>query len=285
LRLLDPPYYFNEKAQVWLNTSGGVSDAVCLLLAGGVISVATVERAIEVCARRLAPPWMQRAIVYRLCADGELDAAMRAADSEIFGDEGWVGWRAVGDCLAREGEAAKFLKLWPKYKAVHRRDAIDDMRRALVDGVSRKQGWRAAVELTHDKRMNAKSHLNSLIYVALVPVAEGGDVRAMDRLLEVEELPGLDDLARLQLLIDSMEASYPKVGEPGRDADHPDLAWVLERIVAIDPKVSKEQLRRRDWLLVDLWSVIGDPATLKKVRGAIRAPMWKRELAGLKEIG
>ena len=56
---------------------------------------------------------------------------------------------------------------------------------------------------------------------------------------------------------------------------------VLGRIIAIDPRATKLQGQRRDWLLMDCWSLIGDPATLKRVRAAIRAPMYRRELSVL----
>lgn len=283
IRLYEAAGYFTNEVRNWLYGADlQVSDPICLLLAGGLVSVEIVRQAIEVCADLLAPSWMQRAIVYRLCAKGQLDAAMQAADSEVFGEEKWVGWRAVGDYLAHEGDAAAFLKLWPKYKAVHQRHIIDGMRRDLIEAVSHRYGWREAVELSRDKRMSPKSHLNGLAYVALRPVAETGDVKALDRLLSTEELPGLDELARLQLLIDAMQASYPKADESGSDADHPDLSWVLPRIEAIDPSVSKERSRRRDWLLCDLWPVIADPATLKRVRSAVRAPLYRKELRELK---
>lgn len=282
-RLLESPAYFSDMARNWLN--GGdldVSDPVCVLLAGGIISVETVEQAIKVCTDHLSPKFMQRAIVYRLCAEGKLDDAIKAADSEIFGDEKWTGWRAVGDYLARNGDDTMFFKLWAKYKATLRRDYIDRMRIDLIDAISRRRGWREAVEVAHDKRMNPKSHENGLIYVALRPLTETCDAKTMDKLLNTENLPDLDEPARLQLLIDAMLASYPKSGEPGYDADHPDLVWVLPRIVAIDPTISKEMSRRRDSLLVDMWSVIGNSATLKQVRSAIRTPMFKRELMQLK---
>ncbi|MDP9916910.1 hypothetical protein J2W24_002559 [Variovorax boronicumulans] len=264
------------------HTDFNVGDAVCMLLAGGLIPVATAQRAIEVSASDLAPCFLQRAIVYRLLADGNLPGATQAAASPHFGDAQWVGWRAIGEHHAAHADARAFLTLWPNYASRHERHWMDTLRRQLVKAVSRRHGWRDALALTRDKRIGTKGHVHGMAFIALQPLAKETAVRELDHLLATapelaEPDTSLDALARLQLLVDAMRASTPHAPAD----DPPALDAVLARIIAVDATVSKEQSRRRDWLLMDCWPLIGDAATLKRVRAAIRAPSNKRELAKL----
>lgn len=258
-----------------------VSDAVCVLLAGGLIPVATARRAIDVTGSDLAPRFLQRAIVYRLLAEGDLPGAMQEAASPHFNDEQWVGWRAIGEHHAAQADAAAFLALWPQYESRRERHWMDDMRRQLVKAVSRAHGWRHALALTRDKRIGTQGHVHGMAFVALQPLAQETPVTELDHLLatapELAELGALDALARLQLLVDAMRAGAPRAPLN----DHPALDAVLTRIIAIDPTASREQSRHRDWLLTSCWPLIGDTATLKRVRAAIRALSYKRELATL----
>jgi hypothetical protein len=254
-----------------------VSDMICVLLAGGLIPVDTARKAAESSAYELAPRFLQRAIVYRHLADGDLAAANAACDSPVWGDEAWVGWRAVGEYFAGRADAQSFLALWPRYRARQERDWMDDMRRSLVVAVSRARGWREAAALTRDKHIGNKGHIHGMLYVALTPLAESGDTGTLRRLFDEPALAGLSELARLQLLVDAMCAAMP---EPAR-TDHPELDEVFARIVAIDPTVSKQQSRQRDWLLLGCWPLVGEPATLKRLRAAIRAPLYRREISGL----
>ncbi|SFP22960.1 hypothetical protein SAMN05443579_109309 [Variovorax sp. PDC80] len=258
-----------------------VSDAVCMLLAGGLIPVATAERAARASASHLTPGFLQRAIVYRLLADEDLSAASQAATSPNLGTEPWVGWRAIGEHHAARADAPAFLALWPKYESRQQRNWMDDMRRQLVKAVSRVHGWRDALALTRDKRIGTKAHVNGMAFIALQSLATKTAVSELDTLLttepELASLDTLDAMARLHLLVDAMRASAPRA--PAEDP--PYLDAVLSRIIDIDPKISKEQSRRRDWLLMECWPLIGHPATLKRVRAAIRAPSYKRELSAL----
>lgn len=258
-----------------------VSDTVCILLAGGLISVATAQRVISASASDLARGFLQRAIVYRLLADGDLPAAMEAAASANFDQEQWVGWRAIGEYHAARADAAAFFSLWPKYESRRERDWMDNMRRQLVGAVSRTHGWRDGLALTCEKRIGAKGHIHGMAYVALRPLANQATVAELDHLLttapELVQLAALNDLARLQLLVDAMRASTPQAPEE----DSPALDAVLSRIIAVDPTASKQQSQHRDWLLMDCWPLIGNAATLKRVRGAIRAPLYKRALSML----
>lgn len=282
-RLYESAERFSESAPRVLRATHAfnVSDVVCLLIAGALISVDTAQRAIAACTLRLAPRFMQRALVYRLLADADVAGAARAADSPVFGEEAWVGWRAIGDHHAAQADAPAFLALWPRYGARFQRSGIDDMRRQLVEAVSRVHGWRDALALTRHKHIGNGAHVHGMAYVALRPLAEHTPVEELDALLhsapELATCDALDELGRLNLLVDALRASTPR--RPGQDP--PMLNDVLGRIIAIDPRATKLQGQRRDWLLMDCWSLIGDPATLKRVRAAIRAPMYRRELSVL----
>jgi len=282
-RLYESAARFSVRAPYDVDSRFGfnVSDAICMLLAGGLIPVATAQRAIRASASGLTPRFLQRAIVYRLLADGDLPAAIEAAASPNFDQEQWVGWRAIGEYHAARADALAFLSLWPKYESRQKRDWIDDMRRQLVDTVSRTHNWRDALALTRDKRIGAKGHIHGMAYVALRPLAKQATVPELDHLLatapELARLEALGALARLQLLVDAMRASTPRTPAD----DPPNLDAVLTRIIAVDPTASKQQSQHRDWLLMDCWPLIGNAATLKRVRAAIRAPVYKRELSAL----
>jgi hypothetical protein len=95
-----------------------------------------------------------------------------------------------------------------------------------------------------------------------------------------EDHPHLSDLsefAKIQLLLDALCAKTPCPPQ----ADPTELDEIIARIIAIDPTVSKQQSRSRDFLLLECWPLIGEEATLKRVRAAVRAPIYKRELKGL----
>jgi len=282
-RLYEPAARFSVRAPYDVNSHLGfnVSDAICILLAGGLIPVATAQRAIRASASKLVQGFLQRATVYRLLADGDLSAAMEAAASPNFDQEQWVGWRAIGEYHAARADAFAFLSLWPKYEARQEREWVDNMRRQLVDAVSRTYGWRDALALTRDKRIGVKGHVHGMAYVALRPLTEKTTVSEVNQLLgtasELVQFDALNDLARLKLLVDALRASTPRAPAD----DPPGLDAVLSRIIAVDPTASKQQSQRRDWLLMDCWPLIGNAATLKRVRAAIRAPLYKRELSML----
>lgn len=282
-RLYEPAGRFSVRAPHDADSRLGfnVSDAICILLAGGLISVATAQRVVCASASEQARSFLQRAIVYRLLADGDLLGAMEAAASPNFDQEQWVGWRAIGEYHAARADAPAFFSLWPKYESRQQRNWVENMRRQLVDAVSCTYGWRDALTLTRDKRIGVKGNIHGMAYVALRPLAKQATVPELDHLLatspELVQLDALSDLARLQLLVDAMRASTPRAPAD----DPPDLDAVLSRIIAVDPTSSKQQSQHRDWLLMDCWPLVGNAATLKRVRGAIRAPSYKRELSML----
>src|SRR5262245_30714124 len=277
-RLYDAAQPFTDRAQVALKRrppAAGfeVLDTICLLLSGGLIAVQTAEMVRGLLAGSGAA-FVHRAIVYRHLGDGDTDRAGLSADHPAMGEDTWVAWRAVGEHYAAGADAARFLAACLKYNARKVRDWIDRMRRTLVMAVSRTRGWREAVALTGDKRIGTGHKVD-----ALAPIAATGDTAELSRLFATEpDLAALGELTKLGLLIDAMLA------DPARplDDDHPQLAGLLARLIAVDPTVSKEQMRTRDWLLFSCWPVIGRPETLKAVRAAVRTPNLRRELAQLR---
>jgi hypothetical protein len=277
-RLLERAQKFSVAARNELvDVDSDVCDMICLLLAGGLIPVGTARQAAEASAYRLAPRFLQRAIVYRHLADGDVEAAKAACDDPVWSDDAWVGWRAVGEHFAAAADSKAFLALWPRYQAKQERAWVDDMRRSLVVAVSRAFGWREAAALTGDKRIGGRGHVHGMLYVALTPLTEAGCTGQLRRLFDEPDLADLGEFGRLQLLVDTLNAGMSKPAQ----TDHPELGEVLARIIAIDPAVSKEQSRLRDWLLLDCWPLIGEQATLKRLRAAIRAPAYRREVSRL----
>jgi hypothetical protein len=283
-RLYDAAQPFTERARVALRrcppeAGFRVLDTVCLLLAGGLIAVPAAQT-IRGSLTGDSAAFLHRAIVYRHLGDGDTDRACQAADDPVMEQRNWVTWRAVGEHHASAADAAHFLAIWPKYNARKERDWIDRMRRTLVLAVSRARGWREAVALTGDKRVGADHRAD-----ALAPIAATGDAAGLSRLLATEpELAALGELTKLRLLIDAMLADRATAADAATAAedDHPELAGVLARLIAVDPTESKEQMRTRDWLLVSCWPVIGRAETLATVRAAVRTPNLRRELAHLR---
>ena len=107
-----------------------------------------------------------------------------------------------------------------------------------------------------------------------------GDPLALRELIASEAvLSGVEPVDRMHLLILAIRASDR--GVVGQD--HELLPGVIDEIISLDPLESKQLSRTRDWLLVECWPAIEEQATLDRVRGAVRAPMWKRELKTLKQ--
>ncbi|MDR2007045.1 MAG: hypothetical protein LBP78_07380 [Acidaminococcales bacterium] len=281
-RLFEPAVRFSTAAALELSRPEGigldVSDMLCLLLAGGAVSVATAETAISGNAFRLSTKYLCRAGVYRLLVDGDEESAKAACDRPVMGCETWVNWRAVGEYYAMRADVKSFLSLWKKYSARQERFWMDTMRRALVEAVSKAQGWREAVKLTRRGEIGSKAHELGMIYVALSPVAATGDTAALRKLFETGECPAeLSEIAKLWLLLDVLSVTTPHPPQ----FDPPELGEIIARIVAVDPTVSKQQSRNRDLLLMECWPLIGGKTTLERVRAAIRAPVYKRELKRL----
>ena len=190
-----------------------------------------------------------------------------------------MGWRCIGEFFAERADAEEVFALWPKYEATRDRNGIDRIRATLLRETARCHGWRAAAELASHSRMGSKAGYSDRLKVALRHYAEQGDPLALRELIASEAvLSGVEPVDRMHLLILAIRASDR--GVVGQD--HELLPGVIDEIISLDPLESKQLSRTRDWLLVECWPAIEEQATLDRVRGAVRAPMWKRELKTLK---
>lgn len=255
------------------------TDLLALLHAGGLLSDEAFDQARGALPRNdLIQAWLQRTHVYRLLSQDAVQAAEEAAESERMGEDKWVAWRAIGEYYAGRGNAKEFLDRWSKYQTQKEKDWLNRMRRTLVEQVCRREGWEAAVALVKHKRISTASNAEVMMWAAMQPMTEAFDVPELNQLFRTrEEFADLDSIARLQLLIDAMTAHW----EYPAQHDHPQLAEILDQVIAIDHTVSKDQMRRRDYLLGSTWPAIGEKETLKRMRTAMRSPSQKREFNGL----
>lgn len=285
-RQRDRPYWFTRRVATTVRTArpGGVGnppllpDLGCLLLAGGLLEVADLERAAEG-SRESVAECFGRAIVYRHLADGDLEAATAAAAHPRLASMPEIGWRAIGDHHARRGDAAAFLALWTRYDTRTEKQWIQEARRTLVEQVSRHHGWRDGLAAAHRPRISTAGTRDELIRVALGPLAESVREPELVELLDsAPELAEVGALDRLDLRVRSVRAH----GEDrALHTDHPALRPLLDEVIAVDPTTSRNVMRVRDRMLVDLWPAVGTPPTLAELRRALRTPAWKRETAVL----
>ncbi len=190
-----------------------------------------------------------------------------------------MGWRCIGEFFAERADAEGVFALWPKYEAARDRNGIDRIRATLLRETARFHGWRAAAGLASHPRMGSKAGYSDRLKVALRDYAEQGDPLALRDLIASEAvLSAVEPVDRMHLLILAIRASDR--GIVGQD--HELLSGIIDEIVSLDPFASKQLSRTRDWLLVECWPAIEEQSTLDRVRGAVRAPMWKRELKTLK---
>lgn len=252
-----------------------------LLRVAGLVTDACMEQAIETTTDPSQPKFMQRARVYGFLAEDDVEAAKPAAESSHLHDSNWIAWRAIGEYHAERGNAAAFLTLWSTFDGRRQRERLDWMRQSLVEGVSRHHGWQEALNVAKHRRIATRKNSGLMLKTALEPLTETMTAKELEELIssasECEDLP---EIQRLLLLVEAMLA-HPCEDTP--DADHPELANILERIIAVDPTFSKEQSHLRDFTLSSTWPLIGEENTLKRMRSAIRSPTLRHEYMGLKK--
>lgn len=246
-----------------------LADAMCVLLAGGVLSLADVDRFASVAG---VPSWsgLPRQVVHHHLAARCLDDADAAAAA--MGDNAWRGYRDIALVLAERGDTDGVLGRWREVRPVKDRRSADRIRGALVRAVAERDGWRAALELTADARVGARFRPG-----AFGQFARAGRVGQLQELFAGEAAGILDEHAELSLLTHAIRVD----SEPFVLEDHPALAGVLDRIVAIDPTVDKATMRVRDNLLFTCWYGTGDEATLRRIRSSLRTPFLRHELSML----
>ncbi|MBB5830683.1 hypothetical protein [Brachybacterium aquaticum] len=255
-----------------------LGDLACVLLAGGLLEVTDLERAAELVGGHVAECF-GRAIVHRLAADGELEAAARAADHPRLARMPYIGWRALGDHHARRGETDAFLSHWSGYQTQKERRWIETARPLLVGAVARDRGWQDGLDVARRPRIATRGNRDELRLAALRPLAGATPEPELAALLRTEE--ELVDLPAADALALRVDAVLARAEDREKGADHPALRPLLEEITALDPTASKDLMRQRDALLLRLWPVIGTETTLQETRKAMRTPSLKREMTRL----
>lgn len=243
-----------------------LQDAVCALVAAGALTLAQAELLSAEGLVRGSSGLPRQVVLVHLAA-GRLEQADTAA--EAVGEYAWLAHRDVAAHLVDQVDVEGFLARWPRYAAGKDTRQMRTLRSSLVAAVAGRDGWRAGIELTNHRRFGAAYR-----GAAFRSLMQAGDV---DQLVELFAGPAADllgDHGELAAICRAIVAASP----PKPEQDHPALADVVDRLIAIDPSVSKAQMRLRDNLLWTLWSAIGERATLDRVRGAVRTPTIRREL-------
>jgi hypothetical protein len=241
-------------------------DAACWLVASRRLSVSDAH-AIIAAVPSMNASGLRRQIVLTHLFDGEVDLAREEA--ERIGEMAWAAYRDIGSHHASQGNVAAFFAEWRNYAAGKDRHQIDRMRRELVTSVARKDGWKAAVDLTGDKRVGPNHRID-----AFRPWAATGDIEGMLQAFTSGEAVGvLTELDELTVLVDALRV------DPHRtEREHPRLPGLLDRIIAVDVTKDKETMRRRDGLLLELYPAYEEQATLARARAAVRTPRFRNEL-------
>ncbi|OLF16275.1 hypothetical protein BU204_17955 [Actinophytocola xanthii] len=242
-------------------------DAACALLAVGALGDPDVERLVRFLP---AHTGVRRQQVLNRLAVGDLTGAGAAAD-RIADGLSWLGHRDVGAVLAARGDAEGFFAGWRRYAASQDRQGMAELKQHLVAGVAHRDGWRAALAVTRDRRIGP-----ALARFAFQPFL-AGDVEGLRHLLAGDAAGILTETDELSLLAGAVRAASGHNPEH----DHPLLGEIVDRIIAVDPTTDKATMRWRDGALFGLWPAYGDQATLDRVRAAVRTPRYRRELTTL----
>jgi hypothetical protein len=242
-------------------------DAACALLAVGALDDADVTALAELLPAHCGIRRQQ--VLNRLALD-ELDEA-RAAAGRIAAGFSWVAYRDIAGVLADRGDTTGFFADWKHYEARQDRTGMANLKRRLVVGVARKDGWEAALAVTRDKRVGPE--FARFAFDAFVD----GDVEGLLRLFAGDAAGVLSEQDELSTLARAVRAA----SDHNPERDHPVLGEIVDRIIAVDPSTDKATMRWRDAELFGLWPAYGEQATLDRVRKAVRTPGYKRELTTL----
>ncbi len=242
------------------------SDAVCVLLAAGALTIDDARTLVPLVPGP-RPTGLQRQIVVSCLTAGNLHQAH--LEAEALGPEAWIGSRDIARWHARRAESRQALDLWPKLASGKERHDMQRLRLDLVHNVARVRGWRAALELTSDRRVG-----HSFRTDALIGVAESGDVELLTAILADKAAADLSELERLRLLVTAVVADSPRSPQ----LDHPLVEELIDRLLAVDPTIDSATMRIRDSLLSQLWPALGSSETLARIRKAVRTPGLRREL-------
>lgn len=239
-------------------------DAACALLAVGSLDDSNLEALVELLPGHCGVRRQQ--VLNRLAAD-DLSGA-RAAAERIADGLSWVGYRDIGGARASRGDADGFFSDWKRYAPGRDRTVMVELKRQLVTGVARNQGWRAALALTEDKRIGPG--FARFAFTAF-PV---GDIDGLSRVFAGDAAGVLSEMDEVSVLAEAVR----EASGHNPERDHPLLGGIVDRIIAVDPTVDKATMRWRDAQLYYLWPAYGEQATLDRVRAAVRTPQYRRDL-------
>jgi hypothetical protein len=262
-----PIPYRNEVASLQRPGRFDFGDAACALLAVGALDDADVEALAELLPRYCG--FRRQQVLNRLALDA-LDEA-RAAAARVPDGLSWVAYRDIAGVLADRGDTKGFFADWKHYEARQDRAGMTELKRRLVVGVARKDGWQAALAVTRDKRVGPE--FARFAFDAFLD----GDVEGLRRLFAGAAAGVLSEEDELTMLARAVRAASGHNPE----TDHPLLGEIVDRIIAVDPTTDKATMRWRDGQLFALWPAYGEQATLDRVRSAVRTPRYKRELTTL----
>jgi hypothetical protein len=243
------------------------ADAACALLAVGALDDTDVEMLAE-----FLPAYcgMGRQLVLNRLATDDLAEARTAAE-QLADGLSWIGYRDIGAMLADRGDTEEFFTDWKRYAAGRDRTGMAEIRKRLVIGVARKEGWQAALAITRDKRVGPG--FAKFAFYAF----PAEDVEGLQGLLAGAAAGVLTEMDELSLLARAVRAASGD--DPERN--HPLLDEIVDRIIAVDPTVDKATMRWRDLELYLLWPAFGEQVTLDRVRSAVRTPRFRWDLTTL----
>lgn len=243
-----------------------MSDYACLADAMGLLTEDDVDSLLPL-YDPIYRDGLLRQRILRLVRAGRLDDAHTVAEQMT---EPLQGHRDVGHHLAKLGDHRSFFAEWPRYEPRRATQQLVEMRLTLVAAIGRRDGARAALHIveTH-KRLGEKYVVAALASAELAPYDE-----LLVR-LDGELANRVDESARCSLLVDQMLRELPIDPEE----EDPRVLPLAERIGRLDG--DRGVRRHRDNQLFRLWPVLGDPATLKRVRALVRTPSIRRELTRL----
>ncbi|QFG68545.1 hypothetical protein [Ornithinimicrobium pratense] len=260
----------------WLLTEDAmtpVADLACLAYAVGLLQ----ERDVDAILEQLTPLQRGGLLRQRIAHQVSIGRLHEAHQTAASLTTPLRGHRDVGLHLARAGDHARFFAEWPRLEPRRGTAELVELREELVRTVGRHQGWRAALELVDGHRRLGDRY----VFAAL----SGGPVADYDELgrhLDADLGSRLTQTQRTQLLVDQLLREVPPAVTSA--PEDPRVLPLAERVGKLTG--DRDVVRARDWQLVQLWPVVADEATLRRMRAMVRTPDLRRELTALRrELG
>ena len=173
--------------------------------------------------------------------------------------------------FANQGDVDGFFMVWPRCAARQERHEIKACKRRLVEAVSTRQGWEAAVAPCKDRRLGG-----SCYGAALRSLAEAGACETSQQVFH--ERPDLRQPER-QMESWLLVRAYAVAAGQGRQ-DIKEFEDLFERVSALDPKVKVGKGKPRDFLFCELGRVPPDLAWRKRCNTLTKNPALRWKLEG-----